>query len=92
LVSEEEMTGDEEQFDCETCPVAQAITTLDADNREAWRLFGTLHCRFAVDVPGVAAPVLARVMEEKTADEATDLLSRLSIIYEVLHPPSPSSS
>lgn len=70
--------------------MAAALDTLDAENREAWGLFPTLYCRFAMDVPGVAGPVLARVIAEREASEATDLLDRLNIVYGVLVPPPPT--
>ncbi len=67
--------------------MAAALETMDAENLEAWKLFPTLYCRLSVDVPGVAGPVLARVLAEREASEATDLLDRLNLIYGVLVPP-----
>lgn len=91
-VTDDDIAGDEGEFDCATCPVAALLDTLDAENREAWELFATLYCRFAVDVPGVAGPVLARVLAERAARDATDLLDRLNIVYDCLVPPTPKST
>lgn len=72
--------------------MAAVLDGLDADNREAWSLFTTLYCRLAVDLPGVAGAVLARVIEDRRGDEATDLLERLSLIYEIVCPPKPTTT
>lgn len=36
---------------------------------------------------GTASVVLARVTEGWPADDVTDLLARLSLLYDTLHPP-----
>jgi hypothetical protein len=63
------------------------LETLDPDNLEAWRLFGQILSRLCVDVPGLVSPILARVVAERDGEAATDLLQRLSLIYETVCPP-----
>lgn len=72
--------------------MAEACEALDADNREAWRLFSIVVCRLTVDVPGLAGPMLARVIEDKSAEDAIDLLERLGLIYDTLYPAKTSQT
>jgi hypothetical protein len=84
---DEDLDGDEGQFDCETCPLGAAVDDLDPENSEAWTLFSTLYCRLAADLPGVAGALLAKVIESRSSDEATDLMNRLNVIYDTVCPP-----
>jgi hypothetical protein len=86
------LEGDGAQFDCQTCEVANRLEDLDPDNRQAWHLFGQTVTRLCVDVPGLVAPFIAKVISELDADDAMDLLARLSIIYDKVLPPKPTSS
>lgn len=62
------------------------MESLDSENLRAWRLLPTLCTRFSVDSHVVQA-VLMRVTAEDDVEEFTDLMSRLSIIYDVQCPP-----
>lgn len=62
--------------------MAERLEELDRENMEAWQLFGQILSRLCVDVPGLVTPFLARVVAERNGEDATDLLQRLSIIYD----------
>jgi hypothetical protein len=76
-----------ESFDCENCTAPERLDNLDPANREAWQLFNQLACRICMDIPGLASPVMARVVSDKDAEDATDLLQRLAVIYDAVRPP-----
>lgn len=76
-------------FDCETCDLGCGLHDLDDANKEAWMLFQQMLSRLTMEHPGLAAAVLSRVIERYSADDALDLLQRLSIIYDVLIPVAP---
>lgn len=76
-----------EQFDCTLCSAPERLEELDTANREAWHVFGQVCRRICHDIPGLAAPVMARVVKDKDPEEATDLLERLSLIYDAVSPP-----
>jgi hypothetical protein len=79
-------TEDDDAFDCETCPVANAQATLDETNREAWSVYRRVCQRFPYDFH--AAPLLLdRLTEHWPASEVVDLLDRLALMYDVLNPP-----
>lgn len=79
---------DGEHFDCETCEVADALASLDADNADAWRVYGQCLSRFAVDLGLVPVQFKALVSGRSDAD-VVDLMERLAVIYDVLSPPPP---
>lgn len=74
-------------FDCEACEFRCKVDGLDADNLEAWRLYGrmTMH-RWVWDLD--CGPWwVARVWGEVDEDAMDDLMQRVSVIYDTLHPP-----
>jgi hypothetical protein len=86
LVDQEVLDTDAEHFDCATCPVAEAQSTLDRENVEAWQLYGRVCTRFAVDV-GLVGDVLRAHVEGWPAADVVDLMERFAVLYDVLSPP-----
>lgn len=74
-------------FDCEACEFRQQVDGLDADNTDAWRAYLKLVShRWVMDMqagPWWVAQVVARDDE----DERDALMTRVSVIYDTLHPP-----
>lgn len=85
---EETVESDCEEFDCETCPVYEALQALWPENLEAWTLFHRLACRVSADYQ-MTSPVLAAVLRERDAEESLDLLDRFATIYDLVYPPPP---
>lgn len=79
------LATDPEAFDCETCPTAQALGSLDEPNREAWRIFRLLASRFLVDLHA-GGHVLDRLTADLDVEQFEDLMQRLRILYDVLCP------
>jgi hypothetical protein len=59
--------------------------TLDAENRDAWRIYGQLCSRFAVDF-GVAPDLLRALVDGWSPDDVVELMERLTVMYDVLSP------
>jgi hypothetical protein len=90
LASDEDLEINEcdDVYNCELCPVADALADLHADaaNAEAWELFKRTMSRFTVDTHTVGL-VLDRLDTDITAQTFPDLVERFAIIYDALHPP-----
>jgi hypothetical protein len=87
--TDEEIASEPGQFDCDTCPVADALEDLWSENAEAWRLFNQMATRFTADLH-LGGEVFRRLTAEVVdAEDLGDLLDRLSLIYELLYPPPP---
>ena len=76
---------DAEHFDCQTCPVPAAFAWLDADNVEAWRIYGQCCTRFAVDL-GLVPVHFQALIAGMGPDAVDDLMQRLAVIHDVLSP------
>jgi hypothetical protein len=78
---------DPELFNCETCPVADALAEIEADrpNCEAWRLYEQAVNRFTVDTHCVPLAVKA-VMGERSSEDIADLLERFAVLYSIANP------
>lgn len=85
FASEEEIETDAEQYDCESCVVAQALTRLWPENARAWHLSRTLLTRFSHELQ-IAPLVLDRLTRDDDPEAFTDLVDRLAIIYAELVP------
>lgn len=81
----EELEHEAESFDCENCPVAAHLDTLDADNRKAWEMAHVL-CRRFLQEHHALGPVLVNFMHDLDEDDRLDLIRRLNLIYDVLVP------
>lgn len=73
-------------FDCENCQVSRHLTALDADNQRAWALTHTVCSRFLGDAHAVGL-ALNRLTTDLDTDDFADMLSRVTLIYDVLCPP-----
>lgn len=71
---------------CETCPVREACDGLSYENARAWALFQRTCTRFIGDLH-LGATVIARATADDDAEEFTDLMARLSLIYDLYFPP-----
>jgi hypothetical protein len=85
VASDDEIETDPAVFDCDTCPVAQALGDLWPENAQAWDLFKRLATRFVVDA-GLAASVFQRLTEDLDVDEMQELVERLTVIYDLVMP------
>lgn len=74
-------------FDCGVCEFRQQVDALDAENAEAWRTYATLTAhRWVWDMQ--AGPWwLGRVFDGLDDDDRDELMARVSVIYDTLHPP-----
>jgi hypothetical protein len=63
-----------------------ALASLDADNADAWSVYGQLCSRFAVDFH-LAPALLRHLTEGRAVDDVLDLVDRLAVMYDVLSPP-----
>lgn len=79
--------GDDEQFDCETCPLLLALDDLEPVNRRAWALSRNVCTRFNLDM-GCAAMTVEAGIHDLEAEDRLDTLERLSIIYDAICPPA----
>lgn len=89
FATDEEIQSDPDVYDCgEDCPVHAALEDLWPENAEAWRLYHSLVSRFVADL-GAGAEALRRATSGVADGEAwAELLERLSLIYDLLCPPS----
>ena len=74
-------------FDCETCEFRQQVDGLDRANQDAWAVYARVNSHRWVWDAQAGPWWLARVVDEIDADERDDVMSRIDIIYDVLHPP-----
>ncbi len=86
FATDEELETDGEQYDCETCPVADHLQGLWPENAEAWRIYRLLASRFLVDLHAGGA-ALTKLTADLDEEPFEDLMQRLAIIYDVLCPP-----
>lgn len=66
--------------------MADAQATLDADNREAWGMYGRIVSRLTVDLH-MAPVVFARAVDGMDSDEVLTLVDRLAVMHNILNPP-----
>jgi hypothetical protein len=86
FATDEELESDAELFDCDDCPVREALEGLWPENAEAWRVFRQIATQFTVDLH--AGNEVLRRLTGGLDDEAFGaLLDRLSLIYTLLYPP-----
>jgi hypothetical protein len=77
-----------DQFDCEECPIADALDGLMPENASAWRIFHRLASRFLVDTHLTQA-IFERLTAGWHEERVLDLAERLELIYSLLCPPPP---
>lgn len=86
MVDEETAEEDSEAFDCETCPVADALADLDGPNSEAWEFYKKVVTRLSADLY-MGGVVLGSLTKGMDPDDFDDLWRRLTILYNALNPP-----
>jgi hypothetical protein len=86
MCDEETAEEDAEIFECETCGVAAALATLDADNRAAWNLYRKVITRLSSDL-AAGGVVLDRLTQDLTVDDFDAMWRRLTILYDAICPP-----
>lgn len=74
-----------ELFDCETCAVAAHLDGLDADNKRAWDLTGRICTRMLGETRAIG-PVLVRLLDDLDTEEMSDMVARVSIVYDAIIP------
>lgn len=74
-----------EQYDCETCAIKRALSGLDAENRQAWRVWQQVAHRVVVDLQA-GGYVLGLALADLAPADALQCVERLSIIYDTLQP------
>lgn len=91
FIDEDEAVADRELYACEACPVADMLAELDDDpeNFEAWSLFHRSVSRFTVDTH-LTGIMVGRELAERDKEDAYTLLERLTMLYDILHPPPES--
>lgn len=74
-------------FDCAACDFRIAVDGLDAENTAAWQCYAKLtgH-RWVWEMQG-AAWWLAQVFDGLDDDDRDELMARVDVIYDALHPP-----
>ena len=81
------MESEPEVFDCETCEFRQQVDALDAENAEAWRVYARLTSHRWVWETQSGPWWVAQVFADYDADTLDEMLARVSVIYDTLHPP-----
>ncbi len=71
---------------CQTCPVRKALEGLDETNTAAWKLFQRLSARFVMETR-TAGPLLMRLTADCGVTELEDVVTRLSLMYDIFYPP-----
>ena len=72
-------------FDCTTCEYRRLRDGLRPENLRAWRVWQQVGTRFAVDF-GTGGYHLQKLTEGWPAEEVDDLMARLAVLYDTLHP------
>ena len=85
FADEEQLANEPDLFNCQTCPVAEAIDGLHPENAEAWALFRRVVGRLVIDA-GLASETLRRLTQDLSAADFADTLDRLTLIYDVVMP------
>jgi hypothetical protein len=88
FADEDQTEQDPELYDCDECPVADALHDLDGDPKcaEAWSIFRKCVNRFTVETHCVPT-ALAAATAGKEPDDVMDLLERCELMFDILHPP-----
>lgn len=89
FATDDELQTDPDLYDCDDCPVRDALEGLWPENAEAWRIFHVAVTRFTVDLHAgnEALRRLTAHLDETDPEAFSDLLARLGLIYDLLYPP-----
>lgn len=87
MADPEIVESEPDMFDCEACEFRQRVDGLDAENAEGWRCYAKLTShRWVWDLQGVNW-WLGQVFDGLDEDEREELMARVDVIYDALHPP-----
>lgn len=91
MAPDDAVEDDPDLFDCDDCPVLEHLQRLDGINTATWGLFRTVTTRFAAElhVGGCALDRLTRDMDTETFRETW---KRLTLAFDVIHPPPEPNS
>ena len=73
-------------FDCGTCDFRIAVDGLDEENTDAWRCYAKLTGHRWVWDMQAAGWWLAQVFDGLDEDERDEIMARVDVIYDALHP------
>jgi hypothetical protein len=88
----EVVASEPEVFDCETCEFRCQVDGLAVENAEAWRTYGRLMAHRWVWDADCGPWWIGEVFRGIDPDERDDLMDRISVIYDTLHPPKERGS
>jgi hypothetical protein len=86
FASDEDLETESDLFNCDACPVRDALDALWPENAAAWALFNRIARRFVADLHA-GGEALHRLTADLDAEDFADLLDRLTLIYDVVCPP-----
>lgn len=81
------MASEPEVFDCETCEFRCRVDGLDAENAKAWQVYSRLTSHRWVWDTQCGPWWVARVFDGWDVDDLDEMMTRVSVIYDALHPP-----
>lgn len=87
--TQEQIDGDPDQYDCQSCQVWQRLEGLDQENRQAWTLFRQFAVRLTADAQ-CGGYVLERLTANVPDEDWPAVWRRLCLLYDVLSPPPPT--
>ena len=74
-------------FDCGTCVFRQQVDGLDADNLEAWAMYGRIQSHRWIWDAQCGPWWIGTLFDGLEPEDRDELMDRVSIIYDTLHPP-----
>jgi hypothetical protein len=86
FADDETVETDADVFDCQACPVVDALDGLWPENRAAWTLSRQILSRFTYDTRSVAL-ALDRATRDLDPAAWLELVERLAMIYDFVYPP-----
>ena len=85
LADDELVASEPEQYDCRSCVLIEHLTSLDADNQQAWEIYRACCNRFTQDL-GAGSVVLDRLTQDMEPEDFVDVTDRLRLVYDILAP------
>lgn len=74
-------------FECDTCEFRQRVDGLDADNARAWRFYVQINAHRWVWDSQCGPWWMGELFKGLDPDDRDELMERISVIYDTLHPP-----
>lgn len=73
-------------FDCDDCPISEALADLDPFNCRVWTLYKQVVTRLAADLH-VGSVVLQALTRDMSPDDFAETWRRLVVLYNTIDPP-----